>query len=116
MALNDQLRIPDAAKKDPRSLELLRIWIADQDQHVSLRVGVWEDPFAWGLVLADLAGHIANTYMQQPEAQSEGEQQPGRQQNGKKKMTRAEVLERIVDGFDAEMAGPSDETVGEVLE
>jgi len=109
MALSDQLRIPEAAGKDPRSLELLRVWIADQDQHVSLRVGVWEDPFAWGLVLADLAGHIANTYVQQQGSQKHGQQ-------GKKKMSRAEVLERIVDGFDAEMAGDSDESVGEVVE
>ena len=27
---------------------------------VDLRSGAWEDPFAWGIVLADLARHIVN--------------------------------------------------------
>lgn len=64
MSQNDQLLIPDAANRDPKSLELLRVWIADNNQHVSLRTGVWDDPAAWGLMLADLARHIVNTYEQ----------------------------------------------------
>lgn len=64
MPQTDQLLIPDAAKRDPKSLELLRVWIADNNQHVSLRTGVWDDPAEWGLMLADLARHIVNTYEQ----------------------------------------------------
>jgi hypothetical protein len=37
-----------------------RVWIAKEDQHVSLCAGAWKDPAPWGVVLADLAGHIAN--------------------------------------------------------
>ena len=59
MADSDQLLIPDAAKKDPKSFELLRVWVANKGQHVSLRAGVWKDPAAWGLMLADLARHVA---------------------------------------------------------
>ena len=56
-----ELHIPDAAKKDSNAFEILRIWIAGGSQHVSLKTGVWEDPAAWGLMLADLAKHVANT-------------------------------------------------------
>ncbi|QQS08913.1 MAG: DUF5076 domain-containing protein [Phycisphaerales bacterium] len=42
MSTNDALPIPDAAKEDPKSLELIRIWIAKGDQEVILRPDVWE--------------------------------------------------------------------------
>lgn len=60
MAPNKHLEPPPAATRDAASFELLRVWIAEQGQHVSLRSGVWEDPFAWGIVLADLARHIVH--------------------------------------------------------
>ena len=53
------LEIPPAAARDKAAFEILRVWVAEQGQHVSLRSGAWEDPFAWGIVLADLARHIA---------------------------------------------------------
>jgi hypothetical protein len=59
MAQNDQLLIPEAAKRDQKSFELIRVWVAENSQHVSLRAGVWKDP-AWGIMLADLARHIAS--------------------------------------------------------
>src|SRR5665213_111821 len=62
MAQSDQLRVPDPVRTDPKSFELLRVWVAHQDQHISLRAGVWEDPAAWGTMLADLARHIANAF------------------------------------------------------
>ena len=58
MAHTDQLAIPAAARQDARSFELLRVWIAKEDQHVSLRAGAWKDPAAWGIVLADLAAPL----------------------------------------------------------
>jgi hypothetical protein len=94
MSIIDQLTISDAAKRDSKSFELLRVWIAENNQHVSLRAGVWEDPAAWGIMLADLAGHVANTY----------EQSEGR--------NRAETLQRIKAGFDAEMSSPTDPEAG----
>jgi hypothetical protein len=60
MASNKFLDPPPAATRDKASFELLRVWVAEQGQHVSLRSGTWEDPFAWGIVLADLARHIVN--------------------------------------------------------
>lgn len=64
MAERDRLLIPEAAQRDAQSFEILRVWIAEKGQHVSIRAGVWRDPAAWGLMLADLATHIANVYKQ----------------------------------------------------
>jgi hypothetical protein len=86
MSPKDQLSIPDAANGDAQSFELIRIWIANQSQHVTMRVGVWDDPAQWGMMLADLAGHVAKGY-----EQSEG-------------VSRALVLERIHEAFNAHFA------------
>lgn len=94
MADTDELLIPDAAKRDTKSFELLRIWIAEKGQHVSLRTGVWKDPAAWGVMLVDLACHIANAHQQ-----TEGRD-------------KAEVLERIRAGLDAEFSKRTDTPTG----
>lgn len=91
-----ELQRPEAASGDPNSLEVLRVWIVRGDQHVALRTGVWEDPAAWGLLLVDLAKHVANAY----------EQGGG--------PDRAEVLKRIKAGLDAEWASPTDEASGRI--
>ncbi len=64
MSLHNQLLIPDAAKTDQNSLEVIRVWVSNQNQHFTLRVGLWDDPAAWGLLLADLARNIARSYEQ----------------------------------------------------
>ena len=94
MAQSDQLPIPAAAQRDPKSFELLRVWVADQRQHVSLRVGVWNDPAAWGLMLADLAKHIVSTYEQELAKD------------------RLQTLQRIKAAFDAELESPTDTPSG----
>jgi len=33
--------IPDAALRDPNSMEMLRVWIAEKSLWCSLRVGIW---------------------------------------------------------------------------
>ena len=96
MAQSDQLRVPEPARTDAKSFELLRVWIAHQDQHISLRVGVWKDPEAWGMMLADLARHISASFEQA------------------EKRDPIEVLNRIKAGFDAEMTAPTDELRGEI--
>ena len=62
--VSNQLLIPEAAKNDAHSIEIIRVWIAGNDQHFTLRVGLWEDPAAWGLLLADLTRNIVNSYEQ----------------------------------------------------
>ncbi len=98
MADSNQLRVPDQARNDRKSFELLRVWIANGEQHISLRAGVWSDPEAWGMMLADLAGHIANSL----------EQGAG--------MDREEAMERIREGFETEFEAPTDEITGEIVE
>jgi hypothetical protein len=96
MAENDELSIPDPAKRDTKSFELLRVWIAEKGQHVSLRTNVWSDPAAWGIMLVDLAQHIANAYQT-----TEGRD-------------KVEVLKRLKAGLDAEFSKRTDAPTGKV--
>ena len=65
MSEHDQLIIPGSAQSDPKAFEVLRVWIAHGGQHVSIRPDIWDDVGTWGIMLADLAGHVANAYQQQ---------------------------------------------------
>ncbi len=95
MAANKFLDIPPVAQRDKTSFELIRVWIAEQNQHVSIRTGVWDDPSYWGMMLADLAQHIANAHAMQDD-----------------KIDMDDFLDRLRDGFDAEMDSPSDDAEG----
>src|ERR1700688_3200939 len=95
------LDIPAAATRDKAAFEVLRVWIAEQGQHVSIRSGAWEDPFAWGIVLADLARHIALAHELQD-------------QKADKKVDKEAFLDRLLEGFTAEIDSPTDEPEGEV--
>ncbi len=99
MATDKFLDPPPAAQRDKAGFEILRVWIAEQGQHVSIRSGAWEDPFAWGIVLADLARHIANAHELQD-----------------KKINKEAFLERLLEGFEAEIDNPTDEPEGEVTQ
>ena len=67
------LRIPPETKGDNRATEMIRVWLAHKDLHVSLNLGMWQDAEdsevdeceAWGFLLADLTRHIANGMMQE---------------------------------------------------
>jgi len=97
MATAKILDPPPAASRDKASFELLRVWVAEQGQHVSLRSGAWEDPFAWGIVLADLARHIVNA-----------------ESLHRKDFDEEAFLERLLEGFQAEIDSPTDEPEGEI--
>ncbi len=99
MASEKILAIPPVAQRDKGSFEVLRVWIAEQSQHVSIRSGAWEDPFAWGIVLADLARHIALAHSLQ-----------------NKGVDKDVFLERLLEGFSAEIDTPTDEPEGEVTQ
>jgi hypothetical protein len=62
MGLEKQLAVPAAAQKDAASFELLRVWVAQQSQQITLRPGVWQEPAAWGIMLADLARNIVQVH------------------------------------------------------
>ena len=90
---------PPAAQRDKAAFELLRVWVAEQGQHVALRSGTWEDPAAWGIVLADLARHIVHA-----------------ESLHKKGLDRRAFLARMLDGFHAEIESPTDEPEGEITQ
>jgi uncharacterized protein DUF5076 len=94
----DELAAPPAAAADARSFEIARLWVADQAQHVALRTDVWPDPAAWGVVLAELARHVALAYQRRDGHDLE------------------DALERLLAGFHAEIEGPSNLSTGETAE
>src|ERR1700743_40853 len=99
MASNKYLDPPPAAAKDKAAFELLRVWIAEQGQYVSLRSGVWEDPFAWGIVLADLARHIVHA-----------------ESLSRKNLDQDAFLKRMLEGFEAEIESPTDDPEGQLTQ
>lgn len=66
-----EMPIPEAAQRDPKSTEMLRVWIAEQGLWCSIRVGMYRDmpnvgeEGAWGTILADATRHIADALAKQ---------------------------------------------------
>jgi hypothetical protein len=92
------LPIPPIAAADSAAIEIARIGVAGGGQHVSLATQIWDDPAAWGMMLVDLARHVANAY-----SHTQGKD-------------RSETLARIREGFDAEWESPTDEPKGSVTD
>ncbi len=92
----NELPIPSRASDDPQAREILRLWIAAGGQHISLYAGVWEDPAAWGLMLADILTHLCRCYAQDAGLDTE------------------RTRERILQALHAEMTHPTDKPSGEV--
>jgi hypothetical protein len=81
---------PTAAKRLSR--EVLRVWaVPDGSQQVSLDT-TWDEPEAWGLLLADVARHAAKAYA------ALGFSEP-------------ESLAKIIDLFSAEITSPTDNPI-----
>jgi hypothetical protein len=98
MQCSSELSIPPEAQADARAVELVRVWAAGGKQHVSLATGLWNDPAAWGILLVDLARHVADAY--------------GLTQG----LEPSVVLHRVKAGFDAEWSNPTDKPCGKMLE
>jgi Domain of unknown function (DUF5076) len=92
------LEIPATVAGDPKATEIARIWAAHGQQHVYLRSGLWADAGNWGIMLVDLARHVANAY-----------EQDGRGDY-------FEVLSRIRQVFEAEWDSPTDIARGKLTE
>lgn len=85
----EDLPVPVAARADD-AFDLVRIWATGDTQQVVLRSRVWEDPAAWGLLLVDVARHVANSY--EPDSRE----------------AHAKILARIKAGFDVEWSHPTE--------
>ncbi|MEO8881433.1 MAG: DUF5076 domain-containing protein [Gemmatimonadaceae bacterium] len=90
----DEMRPPPAAADDAKSFEIARLWVANGAQHVVLRTDVWPDPAVWGIVLADLARHVAVAYQHKDGHDLE------------------DVLERVLAGFHTEIESHIDPSTG----
>ncbi len=62
MSSSDYLETPDVVTSDPKSFEILSVWIANGNQYTSVRESAWEDPAAWGIMLHDIMRTIASSY------------------------------------------------------
>jgi predicted secreted Zn-dependent protease len=59
---------PPEIQGDPKATEMIRVWLANGEVHVSLLLGMWADSAtagvdereAWGQLLADVSRHVAN--------------------------------------------------------
>jgi hypothetical protein len=91
-----ELIIPQVARADKDAYEVARVWVARKDQHVSLNVGVWKDPAAWGILLSDLAKHVANAYVATAGMEFE------------------DALSRISAGLIAELSSPTEIPKGKI--
>jgi Domain of unknown function (DUF5076) len=94
--MNGELLAPPAAEADPSAVEVVRVWVARGGQHVSINPFVWKDPQAWGIVLADLARHLANAYQQELGLDTK------------------ETMTKITDLFVAELTNPTDTARGRI--
>ena len=84
----DALHIPPAALEQGGG-EVLRAVIIDGGLHVSLR-RAFDDPEAWGMLIADVARHVARVYATEDKFREE------------------ETLARVRAIFEAEMDAPTD--------
>jgi hypothetical protein len=78
---------PDALERG--GVEVLRAAIVDGGLHVSIR-RAFDDPEAWGMLIADLARHVARIYAKESA------------------MSEDDVLNRVRAIFESEMDAPSD--------
>lgn len=78
--------------KAPRELLEVRV-LADDETHVTIRLGSVHDPGVWGLVFADLARHVANIY------------------HIEKGADRKATVESMAAAFNADISSPADRQV-----
>lgn len=96
MGTEKQLSIPAVAAKDAASFELLRVWVAQQSQQITLRPGVWAEPGAWGVMLGDLARNIVTVHAENDE-----------------NLDAEAFLAGLLEGFDTEIESVLNEFSGE---
>jgi len=96
-----ELPIPEVATRDSNtSVEMLRVWIADNALHCSINIGMYvetsevAEEAAWGTILADAARHIADGL------------------NRRYDRSKREVLQKIEQRFVSELRDPTSAAEG----
>ena len=89
-----QLLVPPEAHGDSAAIEVLRAWIVKGGLHCSLKPTIWPDAGNWGILLADVARHVADAF------QRNAGHSP------------SESLARIRMAFAAELESPTDTPEG----
>jgi hypothetical protein len=98
MAEARELPIPDEVSHAGTAHELMRGWLIDNRLVCSLFPSAFDDPAVWGVLLADIANHVANAL-----SECEG-------------ADRATVLAAIRRAFEVEMGSPTDEHTGQFVD
>ncbi len=93
-----QLPLPPGVQSDPSAVEIARVWVGNGRQHISLASGAWEDPAAWGTMLADFGKLVADSYKQT------------------KGLDYADSIKRIKAAFDLGWNEATDRPAGRILE
>jgi len=92
MSDSRSLEPPPIAGANSSAYEVLRVWGAPGLGQQTVLLPTWEDPAAWGLLLADVARHAANAYSTQG-------------------FSPEEAMTRIRSAWDAEWSPPTDDPI-----
>lgn len=92
-----ELIIPAEAQKDPMAFEILRVWAANGEQHVTIHSELKGETYDFGYMLADLALHGAKLYSE------------------RFNISLKEALIDIADGFKDEINNQDSDISGEIL-
>jgi hypothetical protein len=90
----NELAIPPAAIEDNNSFELLRVWAAFEEQHVSIHSGLNGSAKDFGFLIAELALHGAKLYAERCKGSEE------------------KMLEEILEGFNTEIENQNGNPTG----
>jgi len=91
-----ELQIPPAAIEDNDSFEILRVWAALGEQHVTIHSELNGDAKDFGFLLAELALHASKLYAQ------------------RLNLPEIETLKDVLDGFNAEIIKESGNPTGTI--
>jgi len=92
----NELKIPPVALEDDDSFELLRVWAAFEEQHVTINSGLNGNAKGFGFLLAELALHASKLYAERFQE------------------SELEMLKEILDGFNDEIIKESGNPSGEI--
>jgi hypothetical protein len=92
-----ELPVPPSVASAPDAVEFIRAWRVGDAMHVSLNHTAWQRPAAWGIALADIVQHFANSC-----EQSEG-------------WPRENIVKQVTTMFNAELDNPTDKPTGGFL-